>query len=356
VVRVPFKAPSTGALSASIDDRQGPAADNTRFVLLDAAPRTRVLVVVTATPGGGSPLISSSGFYLSRALEATAPDESAFETTLVDGARFSALDAQALRQYAAVALLSTRGVDRRAREGLVARVRDGAGLLVSAGPDVDPSLLAEVLGWQPAPQSALIEEGARVLAVTDLLHPIFRPFGPLTANLGQVRFDRAWKLPAEGWTVAAGFTDGSPALLERTIGGGRVLLFASDLDRRWNDFPLHPAFVPFVLESVRYAAGVRPFDRNRTVGDAPAGVAATPGVHVLADGRRLVLNVDPKESDLARVSAGEFADMLDRTEGGERRAATQRAQQTEARQGYWQYGLALMLLALVAESIVGRAG
>ncbi len=33
-----------------------------------------------------------------------------------------------------------------------------------------------------------------------------------------------------------------------------------------------------------------------------------------------------------------------------------RAQQTEARQSYWQYGLVLMLLALVGESVVGRVG
>jgi hypothetical protein len=32
-----------------------------------------------------------------------------------------------------------------------------------------------------------------------------------------------------------------------------------------------------------------------------------------------------------------------------------RAQQTEARQNYWRYGLMLMLAALVAESFVGRA-
>ena len=32
-----------------------------------------------------------------------------------------------------------------------------------------------------------------------------------------------------------------------------------------------------------------------------------------------------------------------------------RAQQIEARQNYWQYGLLLMLATLIAESFVGRA-
>ena len=145
-----------------------------------------------------------------------------------------------------------------------------------------PSLLAGLLGELPQPTAALTDARPRVLAVTDLRHPIFRPFGPLTANLGQVRFDRAWRIPAEGWNVAAAFTDGNPALLERADGAGRVLLFTSDLDRRWNDFPLHPAFVPFVIESLRYAAGVRLSGRDRLIGDAPAGVAQTPGVHAPA--------------------------------------------------------------------------
>ena len=36
-------------------------------------------------------------------------------------------------------------------------------------------------------------------------------------------------------------------------------------------------------------------------------------------------------------------------------SADPRAQQVEARQSYWRYGLLLMVAALVAESFVGRA-
>jgi len=156
-----------------------------------------------------------------------------------------------------------------------------------------------------------------VLAATDLRHPIFRPFDAVAANFGQVAFERAWQIDGgTDWRVAARFTDGIPALLERRAGGvdgaaaGRVLLFASDLDRRWNDFPLHPAFVPFVLESVRFAAGSRGAGRELSIGQAPAGIEQTPGVHLLPDGRQVVLNVDTRESSLSRVSAREFADMV----------------------------------------------
>jgi hypothetical protein len=355
-VPVKYHAPSSGALTVIVDDSVGYAADNRRVVLLDPRLKPRVLVVAGVVPGAGGALPNASGFYLTRVLDASSEEENGFEPTVTDGAGLVRLDPQAIRKYAVVALLSTRSLDRRGREALTGFVGSGGGLVLAAGPEMDSSLLAGLLSAQPPHGTAMPDERPRVLAVTDLRHPIFRPFGPLTANLGQVRFDRAWRMSPEGWNVAATFTDATPALLERQEGSGRVLLFTSDLDRRWNDFPLHPAFVPFVLESVRFAAGSRGAGRELSIGQAPAGIEQTPGVHVLPDGRQVVLNVDTRESSLSRVSAREFADMLQRVDSTPRRAAALRAQQTEARQSYWQYGLVLMLLALVGESVVGRVG
>ena len=353
-VPVRHQAPSSGVLSASIDDDAGFPADNTRILLLDEPARPKVLFVVGAAAGVSGSTAAMPAFYVRRALEA-AEDEAAFEATTMDGAAFTGLDPQAVRQYSAVALLSTRGLDRRSRETLKSFVRGGGGVFIAAGPDVDPSLLANVLGPDAVRLEVDEQSRPRVLAATDLRHPVFRPFGPLTANLGQVRFDRAWRISPEGWRVAAAFTDGAPALLERVEGSGRVLLFASDLDRKWNDLPLHPAFVPFLLETARYAAGEKGSRRNLPIGEAPTGAPPSPGVHSLPDGRRVVLNVDTRESELSRVSATEFADMLERAGPSPTGTAGLRAQQIEERQGYWQYGLVLMLLALVAESIVGRA-
>jgi hypothetical protein len=290
-----------------------------------------------------------------RALEAASSQEPALEPVFADGGRLSRERAALLDGAAAVMLLSSRQVDRETREALTAFVRGGGGLVVTAGPDVDPTILAGLLGAPSSSPAIATEERPRVLAVTDLRHPIFRPFGSLTANLGQVSFTRAWRVPAAGWDVAASFTDGAPALLERRDGQGRLLCFASDLDRRWNDFPLHPAFVPFVVESVRYAARSAGTARERTIADAPAGVPATPGVHRLADGRQVVLNVDTRESALSRLTARDFTDMLQRVDAAPSRAARVQAQLTEARQSYWQYGLVLMLVVLAIESVIGRA-
>jgi hypothetical protein len=211
-----------------------------------------------------------------------------------------------------------------------------------------------MFNWHPAMAGTEIASAIAVSA-TDLRHPIFRPFGSLAANLGQVHFDRAWRLNADGWDVAARFTDGSPALLERREGQGRVVVFASDFDRRWNDFPLHPAFVPFAIESVRYVSGARDRGRDYLVGVSPDGSDARPGVYrAKADGRAIAVNVDTRESATAVVPPDEFVAMVERVSPVS--AATgARAQQIEARQNYWQYGLLLMLATLIAESFVGRA-
>ena len=49
--------------------------------------------------------------------------------------------------------------------------------------------------------------------------------------------------------------DQTPLLLEKRIGEGRVVLFTSGLDNLTNDFPLEPAFVPFIEQTAHYLAG-----------------------------------------------------------------------------------------------------
>ncbi|HTZ48431.1 MAG TPA: BatA and WFA domain-containing protein [Verrucomicrobiae bacterium] len=62
-------------------------------------------------------------------------------------------------------------------------------------------------------------------------------------------------LNPEGARVAARLTDGTPLLLEKQIGEGRVVLLTSGLDNLTNDLPLHPVFVAFIDHTTRYLAG-----------------------------------------------------------------------------------------------------
>jgi hypothetical protein len=292
--------------------------------------------------------------YFARALEAA--EEQAFDLRIVTGNEASAVSKEDARRYAAIVLLSTRGLDRRGREMLGDFVRGGGGLFVAASSDVEELVLSAALGWQPL---GAMEVSAPVrLSASDIRHPIFRPFASFAANLGQVRFERIWRVKAAGWEVAARFTDGSPALLERRDGSGRVLVFASDVDRRWNEFPLHPAFVPFVAESIRHVAGSREGGRDYLVADAPRGAKPVPGIYKLADGRNIAVNVDPRESSRARLTSQEFADMLTSDAAAEPekqadRPTGARARNLEACQSLWRYGLLLMLGVLVVECVIG---
>ena len=48
--------------------------------------------------------------------------------------------------------------------------------------------------------------------------------------------------------------EGEPLLCEHLYGQGRVALFASSCDRDWSNFPVRPAFLPFVYRLVGYLA------------------------------------------------------------------------------------------------------
>jgi hypothetical protein len=340
-VPVVYRAPAGGSIAVSIDDPSGFAGDNRRFAVTEPVARSSVLVIASGAP--------ESGYYVTRALGAALSD---IETRLVTAA---AARGEELTKQAAVILLSTRGIDRRAREALAAFVRAGGGLFVAGSPEVEPIVLSTTFGWKPALAAAEQQVGSVALSATDLRHPVVRAFGPLTANLGQIRFARAWRLGERGWDTVARFTDGSAALVERREGRGRIVVFASDLDRRWNDFPLNPAYVPFVAETVRYVIVARDTRRDYLVGAAPLGAEGPPGVYrASGDGRAVAVNVDPRESAIAAMPRAEFLSMIDAVQVAEAAVRDTRARQFEARQNYWLYGLLLMLAALVAESFVGR--
>jgi hypothetical protein len=358
---VAFDAPADVTRAAlAVDDADGYAADNERFAIAESRTLPRVLVV------GGGPA-AASGFYLTKALQADAEEGADFEVKGVTGSAFAAMTAEQLHEQSVVALLSTHGIDRRAGEPLRAFLKQGGGLFVAAAPDMDPAVLSALLDWQPALAPRDIR-AAGVLAATDLRHPVFRPFDAVAANFGQVVVERAWHIDAgTAWRVVARFTDGAPALVERSVeaaapttaagiqnrtAAGRILLFTSDVDRRWNDFPLHPAFVPFTQEVVRYLGARPPAVSGYLVSDVPAGIKPAPGI-VRAGNRTVAINVDPRESRVDRVTPAEFQKLVARSSAETRPRAERLAQQVEGQQNYWRYGLLLMLATLVVEAFVG---
>ena len=352
----------SGRLVAAVTDREGYAADNVRYAVLDAAD-TPLILTVTAS---GNP---SEAFYLERAL-AIAEGAGGFRFRAVSGQAFSDLDAPAIEASSVVVILGTRGIEQRGRETLGGFVRSGGGLLVAAGPDVDPAIVGDALrgivrtSWRSRDSLPLH------FAPDDGRHPVFRLFGGVGA-LGNVTFRRSTLIDVpESADVVARYSYGSPALVEERTGSGRVLVFASDVNDQWNDFPVQPAFVPFVHETLRYLAATRASRTEYFVGDLPGDAGLTPGVVSLgaasqspvgqtrsglsSAARRVAVNVDPRESDPRRMTADEFQAGVSRMNATAGRQARSEAREQEDNQRLWQYALLLMVVSLAAEGMLGR--
>ena len=183
--------------------------------------------------------------------------------------------------------------------------------------------------------------------------------------------------------------DQTPLLLEKRIGEGRVVLLTSGLDNVTNDFPLHPAFVPFIEQTARYLAGsarqggsriVDAFLDLRNAKEQAQGVEVTDpegrrpltlgeaasaqsfqlteaGYYQLrlADGRRneIGVNPDPKESNLDVIPGDVLS--LWQGKGGDpvqSASASGPAAPQKTPQTLWWYVMLALFGAAVAESVL----
>ena len=140
--------------------------------------------------------------------------------------------------------------------------------------------------------------------------------------------------PAADDRVLIRLDDGTPLLLERALGAGRVLLFTSSLDREWNDLPVQPVFVPFMAGIANHLLGGAGFTSEAELGSTlavralglaggqifdPRGEAALGlgagsddvlldqvGFYEVVGGgttELVAVNFDPRESDLTPIDA-----------------------------------------------------
>jgi hypothetical protein len=329
--RLPLAGATSGTLTASVDDAQGYAGDNVRYMALGAASRPSVVAITTSGR-------AQESYYLEHAL-GVSEGTGGFQFRAMSVSTFSNLASDALETVDVIAILGTRGLERQGRERLARYVRSGGGILLAAGPDVEPDI---------------------IMAPDDGRHPIFRIFGG-TGALGNVAFERTVMLTVtDTASVVARYSDGSPALVEERNGMGRMLVFASDLNHQWNDFPVQPAFVPFVHELFRYLALARAARTEYFVGEVPGASGAMPGVVDLqsATGNRpsrtVSVNVDPRESNPDRMTADAFQHAIARVDVPAVVQSEAETREHEDTQRLWQYGLILMAIGLVAEGLLGR--
>lgn len=115
-------------------------------------------------------------------------------------------------------------------------VERGGGLFVALGPYATwaGSSTGVLPGTLGAPVDRTRGDPARVAAL-EYGHPVFEPFrSPRSGNFSAARFygyrvlTLGQSVPAQ---VLARFDAGAPAVVERKLGNGRVLVWASTLDR-----------------------------------------------------------------------------------------------------------------------------
>ncbi len=166
--------------------------------------------------------------------------------------------------YAFVVLSDIAQLSTQYENRLKEWVEEGGSVLIAAGQQIASRGNAPLTG-QRVNASRLPERGDaqfQIAGHVDVTHPAL---GDVERLQGVKFFRYAIVAPGPDDQTPLALADGTPMLIESHLGRGRVLLFASAFDNVWNDLPVHPVFVPFVVESGRYLAGSNEESSQETV-------------------------------------------------------------------------------------------
>jgi hypothetical protein len=154
-----------------------------------------------------------------------------------------------------------------------------------------------------------------LLGEIDFTHPLFAPFaGPRYSDFTKIHFwrQRPLKLRSDAkTTIVAKFDDSTPALIERTLNTGRVLVLASGWNPDDSQLALSSKFVPLVGGILDRACGSADQFASVTV-DQPVPLADQPAAAIVhkPDGQDRKLAADSKtfgETDQPGIYRASFA-------------------------------------------------
>ena len=286
VARAEFRIPAGLNLQGQIATlRLEPAdalpSDDVFFLNLDTAWSLQVLLVEPEAAGADGRRV---GLFLETALRALmASKKQMLEVATRTSATVTASDIQ---KADVVLLAGVPKLSDSALETLHARVRAGAGLAMFLGPQLEPDFYNQKFyrGHQPSegllpltlktdgPTFSVVGKPGMLTNIR-WTHPLFEPLqDPVLSDFTQSRFRQYGNLSGalgKNDTVLACFDDDMPAILERSLGAGRVLLFNTSANTEWGDLPRQQSFLPLVDRMLSHlsALGVQ---RNFLVGAAVA--------------------------------------------------------------------------------------
>ncbi|MGA2266843.1 MAG: BatA domain-containing protein [Bryobacteraceae bacterium] len=183
--------------------------------------------------------------YFKAALEASG--QSAFE---IDPATPDQTANLSPAKYAFVALSDVGALPASFEDQLREHVRGGGSVLISLGRMSVARARVPVTGDRIEETRYAGREGERFQTAVwlDRSHPSILN----DDRWDDVKFYQAIRVAPGDARVAARLSDQTPLLMDRRMGEGHVLVFASTFDNVANDFPLHASFVPFIQQTARY--------------------------------------------------------------------------------------------------------
>jgi hypothetical protein len=339
------------------------AADNTFLASIPVRDRVPVLLVDGA-PGVTLDDIKSETGYLQVALSPFAAGK--VEMSDLIETRTVAADALTGMQMADAAVVVLANVRRLTPDQLRALeefVKNGGGLIIFPGDHTD-------VAWWNGPFASLVplpladiagelKEGAQGVGIASqrFENPALELFNdPRNGSMTEAEIKVWFRMRPPARTggpqdpvVLARLDSGDPFLAERVVGQGKVIACATGADADWSNLPARPFYLPLVQRLCVYLASTVFPPRNLAVGQqivaflpgaaagkkalltGPDGVAvqvdvakkgergvvefgpvSDPGLYTLtppaAPPLHYVVNADRRESDLARLSAGELGE------------------------------------------------
>jgi Aerotolerance regulator N-terminal/von Willebrand factor type A domain len=229
-----------------IDSADSLAADDSFLFAVERSDPQRVLFVHESSD-------THSPLFFGGALASAA--ESSFVLDSVTVERLSGVEPS---KYAFVVLSDVLSLPAQFESDLLRYVRGGGSVLIAAGASAGHRSRVPVFDGNIVETHDYARENERFLTVgeADASYPSMQS----SQGWAGVKFYYAVAVDPSNSRVVVKLTDQTPLLLDKKIGEGHALLFASGLDNLTNDLPVRPVFVPFVKQTARYLSGTE--DRN----------------------------------------------------------------------------------------------